>query len=123
MLPRIEYNNNVEVTSSKQIGNAYLNDDTNTRATIDYYWTHAMISKETHKAVQENCSFNGTYTGLCRTAIEAANNEKGLIDQSNIYASFCWDASVPRQYHASVKVISQILNKFNSPKLIAWCCR
>uniref|UniRef100_K4A7T5 Carboxypeptidase n=1 Tax=Setaria italica TaxID=4555 RepID=K4A7T5_SETIT len=84
------------------IGNAYLNDDTNTRATIDYYWTHAMISKETHKAVQENCSFNGTYTGLCRTAIEAANNEKGLIDQSNIYASFCWDASAPRQHHASV---------------------
>ncbi|CAN6319792.1 unnamed protein product [Urochloa humidicola] len=84
------------------IGNAYLDDDTNTRATIDYYWTHAMISKETHKAIQENCSFNGTYKGLCRTAIEAANNEKGLIDQSNIYASFCWDASAPQQHHASV---------------------
>ncbi|RLN17111.1 hypothetical protein C2845_PM02G24550 [Panicum miliaceum] len=84
------------------IGNAYLDDDTNTRATIDYYWTHAMISKETHKAVQENCSFNRTYTGLCRTAIEEANNEKGLIDQSNIYASFCWDASAPQQQHASV---------------------
>ncbi|OEL26126.1 Serine carboxypeptidase 24 [Dichanthelium oligosanthes] len=84
------------------IGNAYLDDDTNTRATIDYYWTHAMISKETHKAVQENCSFNGTYTELCRTAIEAANNEKGLIDQSNIYASFCWDASAPQQHHTSV---------------------
>jgi serine carboxypeptidase-like clade 2 len=82
-----------------------LDDDTNTRATIDYYWTHAMISKETHKAVQENCSFNRTYTGLCRTAIEEANNEKGLIDQSNIYASFCWDASAPQQQHASVKVI------------------
>jgi serine carboxypeptidase-like clade 2 len=64
-----------------------------------------MISKETHKAVQENCSFNRTYTGLCRTAIEEANNEKGLIDQSNIYASFCWDASAPQQQHASVKVI------------------
>ncbi|KAF8698625.1 hypothetical protein HU200_034870 [Digitaria exilis] len=84
------------------IGNAYLDDDTNTRATIDYYWTHAMISKETRKAVQENCSFNGNYTELCRTAIEAANNEKGLIDQSNIYASFCWDASAPQQHHASV---------------------
>ncbi|RLN41801.1 serine carboxypeptidase II-3-like [Panicum miliaceum] len=48
------------------------------------------------------CSFNRTYTGLCRTAIEEANNEKGLIDQSNIYASFCWDASAPQQQHASV---------------------
>ncbi|KAG2551566.1 hypothetical protein PVAP13_9KG377700 [Panicum virgatum] len=47
---------------------------------------------------------NRTYTGLCRAAIEAeaANHEKGLIDQSNIYASFCWDASAPQQQHASV---------------------
>ena len=86
----------------EQVGNAYLDDDTNTRATIDYYWTHAMISKETHTAVQENCGFNGTYTGLCRTTIEAANNEKGLIDESNIYPSFCWDASDPQKQHASV---------------------
>nr|ACG29366.1 serine carboxypeptidase [Zea mays] len=84
------------------IGNAYLDDDTNTRAIIDYYWTHAMISKETHTAVQENCGFNGTYTGLCRTAIEEANNEKGLIDESNIYAPFCWNASDPQKQHASV---------------------
>ncbi|GJN41069.1 hypothetical protein PR202_gn00394 [Eleusine coracana subsp. coracana] len=84
------------------IGNAYLDDDTNTRATIEYFWTHAMISKETHQAVQEHCSFNGTYTGPCKAAIEEANTEKGLIDQYNIYASFCWNASDPQQHAASV---------------------
>ncbi|KAL6878406.1 hypothetical protein ACP4OV_012576 [Aristida adscensionis] len=83
------------------IGNAYLDDDTNTRATIDYFWTHAMISRETHQTVQKNCGFNGTYTGNCRTAIAAAYNEKGLIDQYNIYASFCWNASSPQKQHAS----------------------
>ncbi|KAL6594032.1 hypothetical protein ACP70R_048933 [Stipagrostis hirtigluma subsp. patula] len=84
------------------IGIAYLDDDTNTRATIDYFWTHAMISKETHQAVQKRCSFNGTYTGNCRTAIAAAYTEKGLIDQYNIYASFCWNASNPQQQPVSV---------------------
>lgn len=81
------------------IGNAYLDDNTNTRATMDYFWTHAMISREAHQAVQKNCSFNGTYTGGCRTAITAANMELGIIDPYNIYASVCWNASNPQELH------------------------
>uniref|UniRef100_A0ACD5YL68 Uncharacterized protein n=1 Tax=Avena sativa TaxID=4498 RepID=A0ACD5YL68_AVESA len=91
------------------IGNAYLDDNTNTRATMDYYWTHAMISRETHQAVQQHCSFNGTYTGGCRTAINAANNQLGIIDPYNIYASVCWNASNPQELHGSVKTLSQSL--------------
>uniref|UniRef100_A0A0E0KEH1 Carboxypeptidase n=1 Tax=Oryza punctata TaxID=4537 RepID=A0A0E0KEH1_ORYPU len=83
------------------IGNAYLDDSTNTRATIDYYWTHALISKETHLAVQRNCSFNGTYMAQCRNALAAAETEKGVIDPYNIYAPLCWNASDPRQLHGS----------------------
>ncbi|XP_051214560.1 serine carboxypeptidase 1 [Lolium perenne] len=83
------------------IGNAYLDDNTNTRASMDYYWTHAMISRETHQAVQQHCGFNGTYTGDCRTAISAANNELGVIDPYNIYASVCYNASDPQNLHGS----------------------
>ncbi|BAS84477.1 Os03g0386700, partial [Oryza sativa Japonica Group] len=83
------------------IGNAYLDDSTNTRATIDYYWTHALISKETHLAVQRNCSFNGTYMAQCRNALAEADTEKGVIDPYNIYAPLCWNASNPRQLHGS----------------------
>ncbi|XP_006650145.1 serine carboxypeptidase 1-like [Oryza brachyantha] len=81
------------------IGNAYLDDSTNTRATIDYYWTHALISKETHLAVQQHCSFDGTYMAQCRNALAAAENEKGVIDPYNIYAPLCWNASDPQQLH------------------------
>jgi serine carboxypeptidase-like clade 2 len=79
-----------------------LDDSTNTRATIDYYWTHALISKETHLAVQRNCSFNGTYMAQCRNALAEADTEKGVIDPYNIYAPLCWNASNPRQLHGSV---------------------
>jgi serine carboxypeptidase-like clade 2 len=84
-----------------------LDDNTNTRASMDYYWTHAMISRETHQAVQQHCGFNGTYTGDCRTAITAANNELGVIDPYNIYASVCYNASDPQNLHGSVKTFSQ----------------
>uniref|UniRef100_A0A0D9VUP4 Carboxypeptidase n=1 Tax=Leersia perrieri TaxID=77586 RepID=A0A0D9VUP4_9ORYZ len=95
-------NNNIMNTTSINlkgvaIGNAYLDDSTNTRATIDYYLTHALISKETHLAVQQNCSFNGTYMAQCRNALAAAETEKGIIDLYNIYAPLCWNASNPRQ--------------------------
>ncbi|KAL5217791.1 hypothetical protein ABZP36_018475 [Zizania latifolia] len=83
------------------IGNAYLDDSTNMRATMDYYWTHALISKETHLAVQQNCSFNGTYMAQCRTVLAAAEAEKGVIDPYNIYAPLCWNASNPQRLHGS----------------------
>ncbi|KAG8063203.1 hypothetical protein GUJ93_ZPchr0003g17312 [Zizania palustris] len=96
--------NNITIINLKgvAIGNAYLDDSTNMRATMDYYWTHALISKETHLAVQQNCSFNGTYIAQCRTVLAAAEAEKGVIDPYNIYAPLCWNASNPQRLHGSV---------------------
>uniref|UniRef100_A0A0D9VUP5 Carboxypeptidase n=1 Tax=Leersia perrieri TaxID=77586 RepID=A0A0D9VUP5_9ORYZ len=104
-------NNNIMNTTSINlkgvaIGNAYLDDSTNTRATIDYYLTHALISKETHLAVQQNCSFNGTYMAQCRNALAAAETEKGIIDLYNIYAPLCWNASNPRQLNGLVQLLT-----------------
>ncbi|XP_073110260.1 serine carboxypeptidase 1 isoform X2 [Elaeis guineensis] len=76
------------------IGNAYIDDDTNTRATYDYYWTHALISDEAYKEIRSKCTFSGqSYTPGCVSALTAADAEVGNIDYYDIYAPLCKDPS------------------------------
>ncbi|KAM3293070.1 hypothetical protein ACQJBY_036571 [Aegilops geniculata] len=77
------------------IGNADLQYNLTLRATFDYFWMHAMISGKTYRTVQANCGFNGTYTKDCDNAMNLAIKEKGNVDDYNIYAPICRDASSP----------------------------
>ncbi|KAH7655703.1 Peptidase S10 serine carboxypeptidase protein, partial [Dioscorea alata] len=44
------------------IGNGYFDSIMNTKATLDYLWTHALNSDETYQAVQSKCDFvTGNY--------------------------------------------------------------
>ncbi|AQL05859.1 Serine carboxypeptidase-like 40 [Zea mays] len=92
-------NRATNVTSIKlkgvAIGNADLDDNLTLRASYDYYWMHAMISGKAYKAVKDKCGFNGTYTEDCQNAMDLATQEKGNIDDYDIYAPICQDASNP----------------------------
>ncbi|XP_062215454.1 serine carboxypeptidase 1-like isoform X3 [Phragmites australis] len=81
------------------IGNADLDDNVTLRASYDYYWMHAMISGRTYRAIQNKCGFNsgfnGTYTKDCQNAMNLASQEKGNVDDYDIYAPTCHDASNP----------------------------
>ncbi|KAE8816527.1 Serine carboxypeptidase II-3 [Hordeum vulgare] len=77
------------------IGNADLQYNLTLRATFDYFRMHAMISGKTYRTVQANCGFNGTYTKDCDNAMDLAIKEKGDVDDYNIYAPICRDASSP----------------------------
>lgn len=41
-----------------QIGNALLDDETDTTGMIDYAWGHALISDVLYKSIKPNCDFS-----------------------------------------------------------------
>ncbi|KAL5832438.1 hypothetical protein ACOSQ3_016112 [Xanthoceras sorbifolium] len=72
------------------IGNGLLNDYTDALGSIDYMWTHALISDESYKGIRVYCDFvNGTNSEQCDNYVEQANKEIGNIDYYNIYAPLC----------------------------------
>ena len=70
-----------------------MDDDLTLKASFDYYWMHAMISRKAYRAIKDKCGFNGTYTKDCQNAMKLATQEKGNVDDYNIYAPTCHDAS------------------------------
>ncbi|KAK9715149.1 hypothetical protein RND81_06G146100 [Saponaria officinalis] len=73
------------------IGNAWIDDATNTAGMYDYFWTHAMYSDETHAKIQKYCNFSDEVTSEeCNNATDKAGEEVGNnIDIYNIYAPVC----------------------------------
>ncbi|PIA46400.1 hypothetical protein AQUCO_01500142v1, partial [Aquilegia coerulea] len=72
------------------IGNAWIDDYTNTLGVYDYYWTHALNSDETNMAIHKACD-SDFYSGECFTAQRQGDSEYGKIDPYNIYAPVCHD--------------------------------
>lgn len=81
---------------------------------------HAMISRKAYRAIKDKCDFNGTYTKDCQNAMNLATQEKGNVDDYNIYAPTCHDASNPSQSSYSVYSTNHkfhIYIFFNSPSI------
>lgn len=59
--------------------------------TVTYWWTHAMISDTTYKAIMSSCNFtSANVSRLCNRAMSyAMNHEFGDIDQYSIYTPSC----------------------------------
>ncbi|CAA6669101.1 unnamed protein product [Spirodela intermedia] len=47
------------------IGNAAINDLTDNKGMLDFFWTHALISDENHREIEQNCDFNVTSSDPC----------------------------------------------------------
>ncbi|KAH7655701.1 Peptidase S10 serine carboxypeptidase protein [Dioscorea alata] len=72
------------------IGNGYFDGVLNFKAMIDYIWTHALNSDETHEAILSTCNFtSGNFSEKCYNALISASMEIGNIDGYNIYAPIC----------------------------------
>lgn len=71
------------------IGNAYVDEETGTTGTVDYYWSHAMMSDEAHQGITLNCNFspNVNLSKACETYIEQV--DIGDIYPYDIYAPLC----------------------------------
>ncbi|KNA08637.1 hypothetical protein SOVF_160840, partial [Spinacia oleracea] len=72
------------------IGNALIDDATNTQGLYDYLWNHATHSDETHAKINKFCNFSETIPSKeCDQYCNKAWEEAGNIDIYNIYAPVC----------------------------------
>ena len=74
-----------------QLGNAYVDDETENTGMFDYFWTHAIISDEIHDGIISNCNFTeaGTITQACAKYQSQAYAAKSNIYFYDIYAPLC----------------------------------
>jgi serine carboxypeptidase-like clade 2 len=74
-----------------KIGNAVINDLTDTKGMYDFFWTHALISDETADGINKNCNFTAgaASSDLCDDASGDASESLRDIDIYNIYAPNC----------------------------------
>ncbi|CAN4107678.1 unnamed protein product [Withania somnifera] len=70
------------------IGNGIMNAETDEKGQLDYLWSHALISDETHLGLQQNCK-SETETKTCEHLQSTAQTEFGNIDPYNIYSPLC----------------------------------
>jgi serine carboxypeptidase-like clade II len=73
-----------------KIGNAVINDGTDTKGMYDYLWTHALISDETADNINKHCNFPvDDSSDLCHNATSEADESLKGINIYNIYAPNC----------------------------------
>ncbi|CAN6206326.1 unnamed protein product [Urochloa humidicola] len=78
------------------IGNAVINDGTDTKGMYDYFWTHALISDEASEGISKYCNFSdgAADSDKCDAAVSEADEALQDIDIYNIYAPNCDNAGL-----------------------------
>ncbi|KAK7306708.1 hypothetical protein VNO77_44663 [Canavalia gladiata] len=85
------------------IGNALIDDVTHIKGILDYLWTHALNSDQTHMLINKYCDFSAVnISPMCINATTRAAFEIGHIDFSNIYAPLCHNSSLKNGSTGSV---------------------
>lgn len=97
-----------------QIGNAVINDETDTLGMYDYFGSHALISYEAIQKIRESCDFSPNTT----TQSEACNSVDGQINKAlsyiniySIYAPSCFSTNTtakPKRASVSIRKIIRI---------------
>jgi hypothetical protein len=73
------------------VGNPDIDDTWDSMGTIDYYYSHAMISSETYNGLKENCHFDDPHccSSLCNAFFTTASLEIGNIDYYSVTTDVC----------------------------------
>ena len=75
-----------------QLGNPETCDAEDWKGLVDYAWSHAVISDETHKIIKESCDFysNDTWSNeACSQAVDEVLKQYKEIDIYSLYTSIC----------------------------------
>ncbi|KAK4401624.1 Serine carboxypeptidase II-3 [Sesamum angolense] len=77
------------------IGNAEIDFEDELSGMYDYYWTHALISDEHHKAILSNCNFSSSasVSAVCNSVLDQADAALGTVYYYDIYAPLCNSSS------------------------------
>ncbi|CAH9137628.1 unnamed protein product [Cuscuta epithymum] len=73
------------------VGNGFLDLDLTLKGNMDYLWSHALSSDESHEAITKYCDFaHGNYSLICNLYVLKARVEGGLVPINYIYeSSYC----------------------------------
>ncbi|GMI77598.1 serine carboxypeptidase-like 31 [Hibiscus trionum] len=74
------------------LGNPETNDAEDWRGMVDYAWSHAVISDETHRTISESCDFksNDTWSNkFCTQAVDEVLKQYKEIDIYSLYTPVC----------------------------------
>ncbi|KAK9270572.1 hypothetical protein L1049_026153 [Liquidambar formosana] len=77
------------------MGNAYMDYEAMVKGSVDFYWTHALISDETYMGLISNCNFSfpKVSTERCRVFFDQAENATRDIYVYDIYTPLCNSSS------------------------------
>lgn len=79
------------------IGNAVINDETDSRGIYDFFWTHALISDATVEAIHKYCNFSPNAVKEPQQCLDAAREADQVfeeLDIYNIYAPLCFSSNL-----------------------------
>ncbi|KQK14056.1 hypothetical protein BRADI_1g14080v3 [Brachypodium distachyon] len=87
------------------VGNAYLDINRNIMGTLDFFWTHGVMSDEVYANITRNCDIDilgrsNTFEETVTACVALDAFDPGQIDAYNIYAPVCIHAP-NRMYYPS----------------------
>ncbi|KAL9236759.1 hypothetical protein vseg_011393 [Gypsophila vaccaria] len=74
------------------MGNPETSDAEDWRGMVDYAWSHAIISDETHRIIEESCDFSSDKTWSnpeCKGGVDEVLRQYKEIDIYSLYTSVC----------------------------------
>ncbi|KAF4356214.1 hypothetical protein G4B88_002826 [Cannabis sativa] len=81
-----------ESYAGKYLGNPETSDAEDWKGLVDYAWSHAVISDETHKIIKEKCDFNSNKTWDnedCTNGVDEVLKQYKEIDIYSLYTPLC----------------------------------
>ncbi|CAK9136640.1 unnamed protein product [Ilex paraguariensis] len=105
------------------LGNPETCDAEDWKGLVDYAWSHAVVSDETHKTIRESCDFdsNSTWSNEnCSQAVDEVLNQYREIDIYSLYTSVCIgnstsseDKSLQVVFKSTSKMIPRIMGGYD----------
>ncbi|XP_042486185.1 serine carboxypeptidase-like 31 isoform X2 [Macadamia integrifolia] len=104
------------------LGNPETSDADDWRGMVDYAWSHAVISDETHKIIKESCNFDKGdpwSNDSCSQAVDELLNQYKEIDIYSLYTSVCTnstssnDGSMQVMYNSKSKMMPRIMGGYD----------
>ena len=95
------------------MGNPETSDAEDWMGLVDYAWSHAVISDETHKIIKTSCDFNSSDPWRnqdCSQAVDEVLKQYNEIDIYSLYTSVCF-ASTARSDDQSMQTSMKLTSK------------
>ncbi|XP_038902995.1 serine carboxypeptidase-like 35 [Benincasa hispida] len=101
------------------IGNAAINDETDTMGMVEFAWSHAIISDQLHANIFKDCNFSVDIENLTLSCLNYYRDflvSYSKIDIYNIYAPTCLSSS-SSSFDSMVRLLDTIPGIFSKYKL------